>query len=380
MARHRLTGESGLMYKESDLVRIAKRENNKKRSYLVINQKQGKHIPVSPGEAFAMFHDLADLLREPYRDERLLVIGFAETATAIGASVAVDLHAAYMQTTREEIPGAGYLYFSESHSHAVEQRLVRDDLFAAMNGTDRIIFVEDEVTTGNTILSAIESIETCLGYRVKFSVASLLNGMDVAAEKEYENRGISLHYLVKTDHKAYQSQAEKYRGNGLYKEPQVQPFLRPMRTLAPSGYLDTRRLQHAEQYLAACEEMSRQVLSGIAADTGKRYLVLGTEEFMFPGLFLANRLEEAGCIVRFHATTRSPIAVSREPDYPLHVRYELCSMYEKGRRTFLYDLAPYDEIIVVCDAPEATEEGINSLLHALWESGNRHITSVRWHG
>ena len=30
MARHRLTGESGLMYKESDLVRIAKRENNKK--------------------------------------------------------------------------------------------------------------------------------------------------------------------------------------------------------------------------------------------------------------------------------------------------------------------------------------------------------------
>ena len=223
-----------MMYKESDLVRIAKRENNKKRSYLVINQKQGKHIPVSPGEAFAMFHDLADLLREPYRDERLLVIGFAETATAIGASVAVDLHAAYMQTTREEIPGAGYLYFSESHSHAVEQRLVRDDLFAAMNGTDRIIFGEDEVTTGNTILSAIESIEMCLGYRVKFSVASLLNGMDAAAEKEYENRGISLHYLVKTDHKAYQSQAEKYRGDGLYKEPQVQPFLRPMRTLAPS--------------------------------------------------------------------------------------------------------------------------------------------------
>lgn len=369
-----------MMYREADLVRIAKREHNKKRGYLVINQKQGKHIPVSPGEALAMFHELAALLKGPCGEERLLVIGFAETATAIGACVAGDLHAAYIQTTREEIPGVGYLYFSESHSHAVEQRLVRDDLSAAMDGTDRILFVEDEVTTGNTILSAIESIERCLGRRVRFSVASLLNGMDAAAEREYESRGISLYYLVKTDHKAYQSQAEQYAGDGLYKKPQTQPFQHPVRTLEPSGYLDTRRLQQSERYLAACEEMSRQVLSGFEADRGKRYLVLGTEEFMFPGLFLANRMEEAGCMVRFHATTRSPIAVSREPDYPLHVRYELCSMYEKGRRTFLYDPAPYDETVFICDARKATEEGRNSLLHALWESGSRHITSVRWHG
>ena len=369
-----------MIYRESDLVRIAKRENNKKRGYLVINRKQGKHIPVSPGEAFAMFHALADLLKEPYRDERLLVVGFAETATAIGACVAADLHAAYMQTTREEISGCAYLSFCESHSHATWQRLVRDDLCAAMEAAERIVFVEDEVTTGNTILSAVESMEKDLGLMEKFSVASILNGMDAGAEEEFKNRGIPLHYLVKTDHSAYQSQASAYAGDGQYKKPQTGLFPHPVRILEPSGYLDARRLQMSDAYVAACGEMSRQVLSHVLPDTAKRYLVLGTEEFMFPGLFLAKRLEEAGCTVRFHATTRSPIAVSREAEYPLHVRYELCSMYETGRRIFLYDPAPYDETILVCDACKATEEGTNSLLHALWESGSRHITSVRWHG
>ncbi len=37
------------MYTECELVRIAKRENNRKRNYLVVNPLQGKHIPVSPG-------------------------------------------------------------------------------------------------------------------------------------------------------------------------------------------------------------------------------------------------------------------------------------------------------------------------------------------
>ena len=93
------------MYQEEDLVRIAKRENNNKRSYLVVNRLQGKHIPVKPHEALTMFRELAAQLKERYAGERLLLIGFAETATAIGAAVAAELGAAYMQTTREAIPG-----------------------------------------------------------------------------------------------------------------------------------------------------------------------------------------------------------------------------------------------------------------------------------
>lgn len=108
------------MYSEEQLVRIAKRENNTKRSYLVVNRLQGKHVPVRPKEALSMFSELAGLVKEAYGGERLLLVGFAETATAIGAALAIELDTLYMQTTREEVPGAEYLYFSESHSHATE--------------------------------------------------------------------------------------------------------------------------------------------------------------------------------------------------------------------------------------------------------------------
>ena len=51
-----------IMYTETDLVGIAKRDNNPKRNYLVVNRLQGKHIPVPPHSAFEMFDMLAGRL------------------------------------------------------------------------------------------------------------------------------------------------------------------------------------------------------------------------------------------------------------------------------------------------------------------------------
>ena len=143
------------MYTQEQLVGIAKRENNSKRTYLVVNKEQGKHIPVSPKKAFAMFDALAEKLQGAYEGESLLLVGFAETATAIGARLSIRLHTGYIQTTREQIDGVSYLFFSEAHSHATEQKLVREDIRAVLDRIDRIVFVEDEVTTGNTILNII---------------------------------------------------------------------------------------------------------------------------------------------------------------------------------------------------------------------------------
>ena len=142
-------------YVENDLVRIAKRENNNKRNYLIVDPLQGKHIPVSPSRSLGLFSDLAKTVEEEYKDERLLVIGFAETATAVGAGVAIILDAKYIQTTRENIPDVEYLFFSEEHSHATEQKLVKNDIDAVIKDIDRIIFVEDEVSTGKTIVNII---------------------------------------------------------------------------------------------------------------------------------------------------------------------------------------------------------------------------------
>ena len=146
-------------YKEEDLVVIAKRENNTKRTYLVVNKLQGKHIPVSPSKALAMFDTLADILKNRYQNEKVLFVGSSETATAIGARVANTFGGIYIQTTREKIPDVDYLFFTESHSHATEQKLVENDIKKWINEVDRIIFVEDEVTTGNTIYKLVQNLD-----------------------------------------------------------------------------------------------------------------------------------------------------------------------------------------------------------------------------
>ena len=199
-----------IMYREEDLVRIAKRENNNKRKYLVVNRLQGKHIPVRPKEALQMFEALAEICKKEYQGERVLVVGFAETATAIGATVAIALGAAYIQTTREALPGAEYLYFSEEHSHATRQKLVKNTLDQTVAQIDRILFVEDEVTTGKTIWNIVALLKRQYPGKLAFAVASLLNGMDDVAADFYKEQGIRLHYLVKTDHKGYTNIAERY--------------------------------------------------------------------------------------------------------------------------------------------------------------------------
>lgn len=464
-----------MIYQEQDLVTVAKRENNTKRNYLIVNRRQGKHIPVCPKEALEMFSALADIVRQAYRNERLLIIGFAETATAIGAAVAVELGQYYIQTTRENVEGVDdYVYFTEAHSHATEQKVVRADVESVVCGRkntyggqtdgtvvtmeeplkpiDRIVFIEDEVTTGNTILSAIEkieeletikAIEKAHGSKLCFSVASILNGMDSAAEAIFQKWQIPLHYLVKIDHAKYPQLAENYRGDGNYmncsndesesrvklEDSEINQFgeinqinknnfganklnnvyyLKDntnsicfnsacsdinyinnkcyyidsfdnrcfIKEFTVEGCRNARRIQDAKVYQNACEQLCQKICAQI--ELPDQILVLGTEEFMYPALLLAAKLEEQGKSVRFHATTRSPIAVSTESEYPLHARYELASIYDNRRRTFVYNLAAYNAVIIISDAPITSAEGKNSIYKALAHSGNQNITLVQW--
>ena len=45
-----------------------------------------------------------------------------------------------------------------------------------------------------------------------------------------------------------------------------------------------------------------------------------------------------------------------EPDYPLHSRYTLQSLYDSNRVTYIYDLTAYDYVCIVTDAPEPPEK------------------------
>lgn len=364
-------------YTQQDMVRIAKRENNTKRSYLVVNRLQGKHIPVKGTDALDVFDALAEKLKNTYYNEKILIAGFAETATAIGARLAVTLGSYYIQTTREPIEGVDYLYFTESHSHATEQKLVKNDIDRIIGSIDRIVFAEDEVTTGNTIMKIIEIIEKTYDKKIKFSVASLLNGMNKEHLAKYKDKGIDIHYLVKTQHDTYTDIADSFKGDGEYIERDISPVAFS-ETAFSENYTNTRRICESVDYDTACKGLAEYIYGEIKPDRTDSVLVIGTEEFMYPAVYTAKALNDKGINAVTHSTTRSPIAVSREEIYPVHKRYELASFYDDERTTFIYDLKKYDKVIVITDSKNDSPAGRYTLINALRSVGNDNITIYRW--
>lgn len=393
------------------LVRVAKREKNQKRPYLVVNPLQAKHVPADPRKTLEVFDALAELLRREYEGEKLLLIGFAETATAIGARLAIDLDSDYIQTTRENLEQAEYLFFTESHSHATEQRLVKNGLSENIKEADRVIFVEDEVTTGDTIAKLADLLQKTYRKDLKFAVASLLNGMDKRAALHYQERKISVYYLVKTDHSSFAGIAESYSEDGRYESPYFQGITAPENLWGGkekeksdtyicretiSGAVNPRRITSGASYRKACQRLWERVYGLVGGKSQESVLVLGTEECMYPAIYVAAGLSKLGCRVKCHATTRSPIAVSRVAEYPLHCRYELPSLYEEGRRTFVYELERYDKVLILTDAggrfwakargknlgstaaEKAFHAGAGALCSGLAAAGNTKIYLIRW--
>ena len=360
------------------IIAAAKRENNSRRSFVLVNRLQGKHVPASPSQAMEMFRQLADALKQRYPSEPCLAIGFAETATAIGLAVAQACQYASMTTTREPLPDVSYLFFSEAHSHATEQKLVQDDLDSITGQIKRIVFVEDEVTTGRTILQIVQLLRKQYGAdRFSFTAASLLNGMGETEQVVYAREQIDCVFLHKTMPELYDDLLAQYTQLGAaHSLPQAHGLTAPV--FCFDGRLELRRLQQPRQIQQQCAALWEFVQQQIAVQPQERILVLGTEEFMYPALAIGQQLEQAGCQVWCHATTRSPIIPIRQQGYPLQARWQLCSLYDARRTTYLYELNSYDKVIVITDAVLQNNRGWETLLAALRETGNQCIYGIEW--
>ena len=122
-----------------ELFSIGYRNNNSKRNFLFISKVLGKHIEVRPDVCKVMGLLLAstifgitnetstfinyikgqrgedekvkEAMKLPYKtNEKVVVLGFAETATALGMAVASAIeNSYYVTTTRENIQGIGSL-------------------------------------------------------------------------------------------------------------------------------------------------------------------------------------------------------------------------------------------------------------------------------
>jgi len=347
-------------YTAADTLRIAKRYNNPKRSYLLVNPLQAKHIPVSPAAALEMMGALGDQVAAKYPEARL-VIGFAETATAIGAAVAARLgpDCLYVHTTREALDG-DWILFREEHSHAAEHRLCADQLADWIDRSPAIVFVDDEFSTGRTLINMVQQLRERyprLGER-RLAAASILSRVSPENQARLAEAGIACECLVRLEHQDYERMV-----TGIpVKEaaPPAQGPLPDLRTLYTAEPLpDPRRGVAVGCYTDCCRAAAEELLSRLREELPDQgaLLVLGTEECMYPALTVGSLAEQTGlcATVRCHATTRSPIGICPDSAYPIRNGVLLPSFYGGDRKTYLYDLAAYDAALVVTDAPAAVD-------------------------
>ena len=362
-------------YSIDELVTVAKRDNNSKRPYLYVNPVQGKHIPVIPSKAVNLFEYMGALLVERYPDEQILVIGFAETATAVGTGVAVSARNVKwcMQTTREKYEDAEYIHFTESHSHATEQSIIINGLSDVLEEADRVVFVEDEVTTGNTIVKLIDSIKCRFpDISVGYTILSILNSMTQNRIEELKKQGVACLYVDKIPFEYKIDSINQY--DYFDTDDQISEYGYVYEKIKV-GCMNLRYVHEQYEYKEAIKKYVNDVVSKYEPKNEHKILVLGTEEFMFPPLMVAERIEELfpDKEIRFHATTRSPILVSESCGYPLNKRNKLLSCYEDDRTTYVYNLSEYDVAIILTDSSCVSDKSVKSICGAIHKSGCKRI-------
>ena len=347
-------------YSQEDVLRLAKRINNQKRSYLLVNPLQAKHMPVSPKASLEMMGSLGRLVRESCAGV-CLVIGFAETATAIATMVASELgdRCFYIQTTREPLEDVRtWILFSEEHSHATEQKLCGDRMLGWIAAADHIIVVDDEFSTGKTLINVARSLKAASPEAGKkdFVAASVVNRVDGVHMDLLEEEGYRCVCLVRPKEGNYEeivSSLSVHAGEAPETGEEDTGRLTVMQL--ETDYLNPRRGVLIKEYLEHCRRIAEEACARLPSFPGNsRVLVLGTEECMFPALLLGERLETAnqGLCVCCHATTRSPIGISEAEDYPIRNGCQLRSLYEPERTTYLYNLCAYDLVVLLTDAPK----------------------------
>lgn len=370
-------------YHVDQLLKLAKRHHNTKRTYLLVNPLQGKHMPVSPTASLNMMRTLGCSLAKAAPDIDL-VIGFAETATAVGAVVASAFSAQcrYIHTTREKAAATDQMIeFQEEHSHATEQFLCAEQLDAWIRDAHAIAFVDDELSTGKTLVNMIEKIRTQFPEvnGKEIWAVSIVNRLTDERIDLLASQGIRCYALLKLPMSDLTEQVARYSISEA--EKPIEASGRASIALAPC----TGDLRHGcaiGQYFTQCNRLIEEVYHNICDDIhGKRVSVIGTEEWMLPGLLLGAYIEKQGVAasVCYHATTRSPIGICEDVEYPIKSGVMLHSFYEAERTTYLYNLQESDIVLILTDSSDerAMTQAYADLCGAYKELGYNHVILIK---
>ncbi|MFI1645957.1 phosphoribosyltransferase [Streptomyces avidinii] len=409
----------------TELLGLALRRNPK-RAHLLVSQVLGKHVPQSPEVVYAAGFGLGERVRALLGEDgaaAAVVLGYAETATGLGHCVADGLGPApYLHSTRRPVPGvepAGG--FEEAHSHATSHLLLPEDP-RLLAGNGPLVLVDDEFSTGNTVLNTIRDLHA-RHPRSHYVVVALVD-MRSAADRDrltafaaelgarvdliaLASGTVSLpdgvlargRALVEEHEEAGQDQPLRRSGKGAPGEAPaggpggapaggLQPITRvdlDWPSEVPDGGRHGFTPAHRTALEAALPALAGQLTAALGTEPG-RILVLGNEELMYAPLRLAKALEEAGAgrEVRFSTTTRSPVLAVDDPGYAIRTRLVFPAHDAPAdgpgdryaynvRRT---DGTGFDAVVAVVDSAGDTPELHTGLLAALAPHTGRVVLAV----
>jgi hypothetical protein len=304
-----------------------------------------------------------------------LVVGYAETATALGHLVADVLGAPYLHSTRRAVPGGMVsAMFTEPHSHAPGHLLLpaHPDM---LGGGGPLVLVDDELSTGTTAANTIEAVHARYP-RHHYIVASLMDVRSVAERESMAARVAALGARVEVVSlargvvelpedmlsRSARLVARQARHTPAPHARQPRARLFRLRPAWPVGLPDGGRHGFTPVHRRSLEAVVADIAAGLATRVrGRRVLVLGCEEFMYVPLRVAQALQRClarGSEVRYASTARSPVLAVDDSTYPIRTRLAFPA-HDRGAGSgwrFVYNVAPgsdptrrFDDVVCMLD-------------------------------
>ncbi|MGH4028010.1 phosphoribosyltransferase [Actinomycetota bacterium Odt1-20B] len=375
-----------------ELLGLALRRNPK-RAHLLVSNVLGKHVPQRPSVVWRSGYELGLRVRELLGADaaaRAVVLGYAETATGLGHSVADGIGSApYLHSTRRPVPGVARAGgFEEAHSHATSHLILPEDP-ELLAGDGALVLVDDEFSTGNTVLNTIRALHARYP-RDRYVIVALVDMRSPADRGRLAEFAAEIGARVDlvaaasgtvrlpegvlekgqalvAEHEAATSAVPAPRAEGAPVVP-VAPVTR-VALGWPAGVPDGGRHgftpEHRKALDAALPGMAERIADALPA-AARRVLVLGFEELMYAPLALGVALERGvDAEVRYSTTTRSPVLAVDDPGYAIRSRLVFpahddpadASADGPGER-YAYNVAGagFDAVVAVVDSVADTPE------------------------